>query len=95
MRTNKTKIAAAVSASAATLLLSGAVAMAAEPGPAAAAKADAPTQIATMTSGKIVPVNLRSALATTSGYSFDKVSSECCGPYSQSGCDDFKYVPAE
>jgi len=88
MRTKKNRVVAAVSASAATLLLSGAVAMASEPG--TTAKADAPAQIATMKSGKIVPVNLLSALSATSGYSFDNASTDCCGPYSQCDCPNFR-----
>ncbi|NTW56565.1 MAG: hypothetical protein HGB20_05925 [Chlorobiaceae bacterium] len=37
--------------------------------------------------GNITPVNL---LASTDRYAFDKVNTECCGPYSQCKCPDFK-----
>ncbi len=90
MRTKKNHVVAVVSASAATLLLSGAVAMASETGAASTAKADASAHIATMKSGKIIPVNLLSAHATTSGYSFDNAATDCCGPYSQCDCPNFR-----
>lgn len=46
----------------------------------------APCQVVSRV-GNVVPVNL---LASSKRYSFEKINTECCGPYSQCKCPEFK-----
>lgn len=62
------------------LALTGATANIQAPAPAT------PTETVSKV-GNIVPLNL---LASNQRYAFEKINTECCGPYSQCKCPDFK-----
>ncbi|MEI8373478.1 MAG: hypothetical protein WCJ35_11680 [Planctomycetota bacterium] len=81
MKNKKTHLVAGLSLSAA-IALSGAVASA-----KAAEHCKVPGSGPTVSKvGKIVPINL---LSGAKGYSVEKATGECCGPYAQKCCPQF------